>query len=149
MKKRLTTEQVLAAYRVLAQAKVTKVADDEKIKVVKAVRALKPVATAFEDAVEDAGRQLKPDGYDERLRQAQEYEQKKDGGAQMGQADYEAFIVELKQYRELQGKAVRELAEKVVEVEMDALGEDAVSRLLASNDWTVGQASAVMEALEC
>ena len=144
-KQTIKTEKVLSAYRVLSTAKYTKMDDADKIKVWKIARALKPVATKFEDDSKDASEKFKPEGFDENLRKAQEFERvTKDANAdasklEMGAAEYNAFIKELQKYNKLVGDAIKEYAEKEVEVEFDALSEDAFGKLMASNEWTMEQ----------
>lgn len=144
-KQTIKTEKVLSAYRVLSTAKYTKMDDADKIKVWKIARALKPVATKFEDDSKDAAEKFKPEGFDENLRKAQEFERvTKDADAdasklEMGAAEYNEFIKELKKYNKLVGDAIKEYAEKEVEVEFDALSEDAFGKLMASNEWTMEQ----------
>ena len=145
MEKCLKTSEIVNAYKVLSGAKYQKLDDADKIKVWKIARALKPVATKFEDDSKDASEKFKPEGFDENLRKAQEYERvTKDADAdasklEMGAAEYNAFIKELQKYNKLVGDAVKEYAEKEVEVEFDALSEDAFGKLMASNEWTMEQ----------
>lgn len=144
-KQTIKTEKVLSAYRVLSTAKYTKMDDADKIKVWKIARALRPVATKFEDDSKDAAEKFKPEGFDENLRKAQEFERvTKDADAdasklEMGAAEYNEFIKELQKYNKLVGDAIKEYAEKEVEVEFDALSEDAFGKLMASNEWTMEQ----------
>lgn len=145
MKKTIKTSEILAAYNVLNAAKYGSMEDADKIKVWKIARALKPVATKFDEDSKDASEKFKPEGFDENLRKAQEYERvTKDANAdasklEMGAAEYNAFIKELQKYNKLVGDAVKEYAEKEVEVEFDALSEDAFGKLMASNEWTMEQ----------
>lgn len=144
-KQTIKTEKVLSAYRVLSTAKYTKMDDADKIKVWKIARALKPIATKFDEDSKDASEKMKPEGFDENLRKAQEYERvTKDANAdasklEMGAAEYNAFIKELQKYNKIVGEAIKEYAEKEVEVEFDALSEDAFGKLMASNEWTMEQ----------
>lgn len=144
-KQTIKTEKVLSAYRVLSTAKYTKMDDADKIKVWKIARALKPVATKFDEDSKDASEKFKPEGFDENLRKAQEYERvTKDANAdasklEMGAAEYNAFIKELQKYNKLVGDAIKEYADKEVEVSFDKLSEDAFGKLMASNEWTMEQ----------
>ena len=99
--KKLTfkTEKVLAAYRLLGSAKYGKLADEDKIKVLKICIALKPSATKYDEDSKDVAEKLKPsEDYDERLAQAQEYERvsrDKDADAsqlKMGPAEFNEFV---------------------------------------------------------
>ena len=147
----LKTDHVLKAYNIISQAKYTKLDDADKIKVWKIARALKPIATRYDEDTKDAAEKLKPDGFDENLRKAQAYERvakDKDAdasGLEMGAAEYGKFIGELQKYNRLVNDAVREFADKEVELTFDALSEEAFTKLMNSNDWTMAQALAVGE----
>lgn len=145
MKKTIKTEMVLEAFGVLNTAKYSKLDDADKIKVWKIARALKPVATKFDEDNKDAAEKLKPEGFDEKVQNAQEYERvTKDPGAdtsglKMGAAEYDAFMKEFQDYNKLVGKAVKEFADKEVKVEFEPLSDDAFGKLMASNDWNLDQ----------
>ena len=141
----IKTEKVLGAYQVLNTAKYTKLDDGDKIKVWKIARAMKPIATKFDEDSKDAAEKMKPDGFDEKLHDAQEYERvTKDANAdasnlKMGVAEYNAFINTLKSYNKLVTDAVKDFADKEVSVSFEPLSEDAFGKLMASNDWTMEQ----------
>ena len=143
----LTTEKVLAAYRTLSTAKYTKLEDADKIKAWKIARKLKPVATKFEEDSQDAAEKMKPsEDFDEQLQKAQEYERiirQPDFDAKslpMGVAEYNEFLDKFHAYNKLVNDAVKDFAEKEVELEIDPLTEDAFGKLMASNEWTMEQA---------
>lgn len=138
----IATEKVLAAYNVLSTAKYNKLEDADKIKVWKIARALKPIATKFDDDSKDAAEKMKFDGFDELLQKAQEYERtirntEKDSEGRA--AEYGKFVGEFNAYQKLVNDAVKEFANKEVEVEFEKLSEDAFGKLMASNEWTIEQ----------
>ena len=142
----LNTEKVQAAYRTLSTAKYSKMEDADKIKVWKIARALKPVATKFEEDSQDAAEKMKPsEDFDDQLQKAQEYERitrQPDFDAQklpMGVAEYNAFLEKFHAYNRLVNDAVKDFASKEVELEYDALSEDAFGKLMSSNEWTMEQ----------
>lgn len=146
MTKTIKTGDLLKVYNVLGNAKYSKMSDDDKIKVWKITRKLKPVATKFEEDSKDAAEKMKPtEDFTERLQKAQEYERMvrdKDSDLQklpMGAAEYEQFIKEFKDYNEVVGKAIKEFSDKEVEVDFEPLSEDAFGKLMASNEWTMEQ----------
>lgn len=142
MKQTIKTENVLSAYRIISDAKYAKMSDEDKIKVWKIARKLKPVATQFEDDSKSAAEKFKPadyENFEDELRKAQEYEQKKGINVGMTLDEYNKFLAVFKQYNELVAKAVKEFADKEVEIEFEGLSEDAFGKLMASNDWSVSQ----------
>lgn len=151
MKKTIKTEKALAAFRVLNTAKYTKMTDEDKIKVWKIARALKPVADKFDDDSKDAAEKFKPtEDFAERLQKAQEFERKQKSGedmtdAPMGAAEYGEFIKEFQQYNKTVADAIKEFADKEVELEFDVLTEESFGKLMASNEWDMSQVMAISE----
>ena len=145
MTKKVKTEKVLGAFNVLNTAKYAKMDDADKIKVWKIARALKPVATKFDEDSKDAAEKLKPEGFDDNLQKAQEYERvtkDKDADAsklEMGAAEYGEFIKKLKEMNKLVADALKEFANKEVDIDFEPISEDAFTKLMASNDWTMEQ----------
>lgn len=145
-KKTIKTEKALTAFRVLNTAKYSKLADEDKIKVWKIARAIKPVADKFDEDSKDAAEKFKPtEDFNEKLQKAQEFERKRNAGEDMtdapiGAAEYGEFIKEFQKYNKLVTDAVKEFADKEVELEFDVLSEEAFGKLMASNEWTVEQA---------
>lgn len=145
MKKTLKTNKVLSVYRILSQAKYTKLEDADKIKVWKVARKLAPVATKFEEDTEDAAKKLKPcEDFDAKFQKAQEYERLRQSGQPtidiMTNAEYKEFIESvLKPYNNLMADAIKEFGEKEVKVEFEPISEDAFGKLLASNEWNMAQ----------
>lgn len=142
----MKTEDVLKAYNVLSTAKYGKLADEDKIKVWRIARALKPVAEKFREDSEDAQQKMKPnDDFDEHLMKGQEYEReirKPDCDPTklpIGAAQYQEFLDEFKAYQKLVNDTIKDLAEKEVEVSFEPISEDAFGKLMASNDWTLEQ----------
>lgn len=151
MTKKVKTEKVLGAFNVLNTAKYAKMDDADKIKVWKIARALKPIATKFDEDSKDAAEKLKPEGFDDDLRKAQEYERvTKDKEAdasklEMGAAEYGEFIKKLKEMNKLVADALKEFANKEVDIDFEPISEDAFTKLMASNDWTMEQAVMIGE----
>ena len=147
MKKTVKTSEILNVFNVLGTAKYSKMDDADKVKVWKISRKLKPVAVRYDEDSKDAAEKLKPEiegGFDNLLGRAQEYErltQKHEPTIDvMTKAEYERFLESFKEYQRLIADAVKEFADKEVEIEFDGLSEDAFGKLLASNEWTMVQA---------
>ena len=154
MTKKIKTSEILAAYNVLNSAKYGSMEDADKIKVWKITRALKPIATKFDEDSKDAAEKMKPKDkdFDEKYQKAQEYERmihdpKADAKKlPMGAAEYDEFIKNVWQpYNKLVNDTIKEFAEKEVKVSFESLNDDAFGKLMASNEWTMGQAVALSE----
>lgn len=144
-KKTIKTDKVLSAFRVLNTAKYSKMEDEDKIKVWKIARALKPVADKFDEDSKDAAEKFKPsEDFADNLQKAQEYERMRNAGedmtkAQMGAAKYGEFVKEFQKYNKLVTDAIKEFAEKEVDVEFEPLSDAAFGKLMASNEWEMSQ----------
>jgi len=148
MKKTLKTEAVLEVWNILNAATYKKLDDADKIKLYKTARVLKPIAKQFEEDSKDAAEKLKPEGLDGQLEKAKEYESKKPKGEDtpMTDEEYQAFIRDMwSPFNQLVAKAVKEFAEKEVEVDIEPLTEEAFGKLMASNDWSVDKAMIIGE----
>lgn len=146
MTQKIKTEKVLAAYQVLSQAKYGKLSDEEKIKVWKIARAMKPVADGLNETIEDANEKFKPEGYDEELQKFNTVKSMvRDANADMttapmGPAEADQWYINVfTPYQKLVNDAVSEFSKKDVEVSFDKLSEEVFGKLLASNEWTMGQ----------
>lgn len=144
MIKTLKAEAVMQAYNILNTATYKKLDDADKIKLWKLVRKMKPIATQMEDDSRGAAEKLKPEGLDEQLEKAKSYEAKrKDGEKDLPMTDdeYNTFIRDVwTPYSQLIANAVKEYAEKDVELDFEPLTEEAFGKLMASNDWNFSQA---------
>lgn len=140
----MKTKDIVSAYNVIKNAKYQKLDDSDKIKLWKISRIMKPIATKYEDEINDAKEKLVPsDDFNEKLFKGQQYEiikQKNlDEPLPMSDEEYQDFVLEFRKYKKLIEDALNELAEKEVEFDIETLSEDAFSKLLASNDWTLQQ----------
>mgnify|MGYP007013894193 CR=1 FL=1 len=145
MTRKVRTELLLVVFNVLNTAKYGKLEDQDKIKVWKIARMMKPIATKFDEETKDAAEKMKPgDDFDDRLQKAQEFERLRHTNGDMskspmGAAEYQEFIVEFKNYQKLVNDAVKEYADKEVEIEFEPVSEEVFGKLMSSNDWTVDQ----------
>ncbi len=141
---KVTTENVLKAYNIIAQAKYTKLDDADKVRLWKIARALKPVATKYDEDSKDAAEKLKPEGFDEKAMKWNETRDKISAGIKddlpMSQAEFIDFLYHvINPYNENVNSALEELKGKEVELEFNALTEDAFAKLMSSNEWNMEQ----------
>lgn len=120
------TDNVVAAYRLINTAKISKMEDTEKFALIKVMKHLKKVATDFEDFFKDAQERLKPEGFD---KIAAKYQAKEELTADETAA--------LNKYNKDVADCVQSELEKEVELDFEPLSEEALGRFIASNDFTV------------
>lgn len=149
--KKVITKKVAEVFSILNEAKYAKLADADKIKVWKIVRALQPVSSKYLEDVRDAEQKLMPDGdFQERLTVAQQYEVKRNNGEKvlpMTEAEYMKVVEEFKEYRTLVDKAVEDFGNKEVELDFEPLSEAAFGQLMASNEWNMAQVMGIGEVI--
>ena len=146
--KTINTEKALLVYKLLNNAKYTKLEDDDKIRIFKITRALKPIAIAYEETGKDAVDKMKFEGFDETLVKAQEYERIKkagDGDTPLTDEEYSEFIKKLIDYDKLVKSTLKELGNKEQTIDVETLSEDAFGKLMTSNDWTMEQVITVSD----
>lgn len=128
MVKKNTIDRIVAAYRLISNAKLTKMEDTDKFALIKDVRALKKVNSEFEDFVEITRNKLKPDGFDAIAQKAQAKEE----------LTPEENAAVQKYNQDITG-CLREEILREVEVQVEPLSEDAIDKFAASNDFSVNE----------
>lgn len=140
MKKTLKTVEILNAYEILSKAKYQKLNEEDKIKIWKVQRALKPIAKKFEEDKADATEKLIPSDFIGRLSKAQEYEALKAQGNDelpLTNIEYINILKEIKDYNALIAKALKDIGEKEVDINFEPISEKAFGELMSSNDWSL------------
>ena len=147
MKKTVKTNEVVVVFNLLKNAKYTKMSDADKIAAWKIFKAIKPIASSFIEDVNDAKQKMIPyEMFLEDLRRAQAYELAKANQEtfdDMSDDEYKKFINQLAKYNQVVNQAVKEYAEKDIELEFEPLTADALDQLRLSNDWTFSQADSI------
>ena len=140
MEKVMKTAEILNAYGILSKSKYQKLNEDDKIKVWKIQRTLKPIAKKFEEDKADATENLIPSDFMARLSKAQEYEALKGQGEEnlpITDIEYIKVLKEIKSYNNLIAKALKEIGEKEVTITFEPITEKAFGELMSSNDWSL------------
>lgn len=122
------TDNVVAAFRLINTAKISKMEDSEKFALIKAVKHLKKVGTDFEDFLKDAQERLKPENFD---KIAAKYQSKEELTADE--------MATLNKYNKDVADCVQGELDKEVELDFEPLPEEALGRFIASNDFTVAE----------
>lgn len=129
-----TIKQVVEAYKVLGEAKVTKLEESEVIKVVKARKAMRPIADEYEAFLKDCQEKFKPENWDKIQGNLQKWQQE---GEKTTLTEEERIEVNkaIIGYQVKIDKAVKDELEKEVEVNIEVLKEDSATKLLVENGW--------------
>lgn len=136
--------EVLAIYEIVKAAKVTKMEDADKFKVVKALKTMKPVATDFDEFKKDALDKLKSEDHDAMTEKAQKW-QSEGENTTLSVEERAELNKYFNEYNNKVLECVREEAEKDIELSIEKLNDESFQKFVASNDWNTEQALAIYE----
>ena len=128
------------AFRLLNGAKLSKMDDADKFKVIKATRAFRTTAKEFDDFLKDAQEKLKPENFEEMQESAKNMKDL----SEEDKARLNAFFSDYQKKIEL---CIEEETKKEVETVFEKLSEDAFAKLVSSNDFTVNDIMVLQDAL--
>lgn len=140
------TREIIEAYTLLKNGKITKMDDADKFKLIKALRPMKKINEEFDSFRTDVMEKLKGDNHDEMIERAQKWQQEgeKTTLSEQERIEINSYFTE---YNEKVTNCLKEEIEKEHELDDIKLTDDAISKLIASNDWTLGQVESVMDML--
>lgn len=132
----MKTSEIIAAYKLLNDAKLTKMESGDKFKVIKMMRAMKPVAEEWDSFLKTVDDKLKKENHDAIVEKAQKWQQEGDKTTLTNEEKVEVnkYLLE---YQKEKDECIREELEKAVTLEFEKLGEGAFEKLMDSNDWPV------------
>lgn len=137
---------IYAAYAVVNKAKLTKLDDAAKIKVIKACKEMRPIAVDLEEFTKEAADKLAGERHEEIMKRAEQW---KIEGTQTGLSIEER--VEINEYMAAWNKRTDECLKeehgKDVELKFAKLTDEEFMKLMASNDWTAGECAAAESVL--
>lgn len=122
--------EIVICYKTLGEAKVTKLSDADVVKIVKARKAMRPIADDFEAFLKDCQEKFKPENWEQIQEKAQKW-------AELSEEDKLACNKAIIAYQKKLDEALVEEQEKEVELTLEKLEEGAESKLLLENGWEV------------
>lgn len=129
-------KEVVSAYKVLGDAKVVKLDEAEVIKVVKARKAMRPIADDYEAFLKDCQEKFKPEGWDEIKKKLQQWQQEGENTTLT-----EAERIELNKavigYQKKIDAALKDELKREVELNIEPLKEESATKMLVENGWEV------------
>lgn len=132
----MKTINIVSAYRTINVAKLSKMEDADKYKVIKAIREMKPIAEQFDSFVSDARERLKPEDFDAMQKQAVKWQEEGENTT-LTMEERVRLNRYFEDYNKKVEECVREESEKEHELKFCRLSEDAFCKFLGSNDWDV------------
>ncbi|MEE0968271.1 MAG: hypothetical protein U0M06_02720 [Clostridia bacterium] len=134
----MKVKSIVEAYKLLGNAKTTNLDDADKGKILKARKAMRPIADEFEAFLKDAQEMFKPEGWEETQKKLAQWQQE---GEKTTLSEEERIAINkaLIGYQSAIDKAVKAELDKDVEIEIEKLSEGADIKLISGNDWTPNQ----------
>ena len=131
-------KQIIEAYNILGEAKVTKLEESEVIKVVKARKAMIPNAEEFEAFLKDCQDKFKPEEWDAIQADLQlwQKEGEKTTLSEERRIEINKAIIA---YQGSIDKAMKDELDKEVELNIETLKEDSATKMLVENGWEIGK----------
>lgn len=131
-----SVKQIVDAYNALGNAKTTKVDDAEKGKILKARKAMRPIAEEFDAFLKDCQEKFKPENWDELQARVQKWDT-------LTKEEKNETNKAFDKYQKSIDGVVKEELEKEVELTFDKLSEGADVKIMSASDWTPNQLDAL------
>lgn len=143
---KITTEKILSIYKLINDAKLTKMDDEDKFRMIKIIRLFKPVVTNFEDFKKVASEKLKGDNHEEMLRKAKKWQAEGDKTT-LTESERIEINTYFNDYNNKVLECLKDETMKENEFDYETLSAQAFGKFVASNDWTLGQITAIEEVI--
>lgn len=121
-------KSIIAAYKALGEAKVTKLEASEVLKIVKARKAMRPHAEDYDAFLKDCQEKFQPKNFEEIQEKVQKWDSLTD-------EDKKVVNKALVEYNNSINSAILEEIEKDIEVSVEKLSEDSLTKMLQENGW--------------
>lgn len=133
-----TIKKIVDAYKALGEAKVTKLEESEVIKVIKARKAMRPIAEEYDEFFKDCQEKFKPENWDELQQKIQQWQQE---GEETTLTEEERVAINKAaiEYQSKIANAIKHVENKEVEITLEKLSEDSIIKLVKYNDWPIGK----------
>ena len=134
----MKVKNIVEAYKLLGNAKTTNLEDSDKAKILKARKAMRPIADEFEAFLKDAQEMFKPEGWEETQKKLAQWQQE---GEKTTLSEEERAVINkaLIGYQSAIDKAVKAEFDKEIEIKIEKLSEGSDIKLMSANDWTPNQ----------
>ena len=134
----VSVKKIVEAYKLLGEAKVTKLEDADKGKILKARKAMRPIADEFDAFLKDAQEMFKPEGWEETQKKLSQWQQEGEKTT-LSEDERKSINKALIAYQASIDKAIKDGLNKEVEIEIETLSEGSDIKLMSANDWTPNQ----------
>lgn len=133
---KVTVRQIISVYKILGDAKVSKLEESDIIKIVKSRKAMRHIVEDYEAFLKDVKEKFKPENWDELQTKIQQW-QKEGEDTTISKSERILINKTVIDYTNKINSAVEEELNKEVEIAINTLTEDTITKLLVDNDWEV------------
>jgi hypothetical protein len=142
----MKAKELIEVYKLLREAKMTKMKDADKFKIIKIMHVLKPKFSELADFETDAREKLKDDKFSEMQAKAQKWQQEGEKTT-LTSVEKEEINAYFGEYNKKITDCLKDEFEKELKLKFDKIDDKALESLLASNDFNVEQSTSLYEAL--
>lgn len=129
-------KDVVSAYKVLGDAKVVKLEESEVIKIIKARKAMRPIADDYDAFLKDCQEKFKPEGWDEIQKKLQQWQQEGEKTT-LTEAERNELNKAMIGYQKKVNEALKDELKREVELNIEPLKEESATKMLVENGWEV------------
>lgn len=129
-------KEIVSAYKILGEAKVTKLDEAEVIKIVKIRKEMRTHADAYEAFLKDVQEKFKPENWDDVQQKVQKWQQEGENTT-LTESERIEINKALIDYQKKIEFAVKEELEKEIHISIEKLKEDSLTKLMIENAWEV------------
>lgn len=131
---KVTVKQIVSAYKVLGEAKVSKLEELEVVKIVKARKVMRSIAEDYEAFLKDVQEKFKPENWDEIQQKVQQW-QKEGEDTTLSESERIKINKAIIDYTNKVNAAVKEELDREIEINIETIKEDSSTKLLVENNW--------------
>lgn len=133
---KVTVKQIVSTYKLLGEAKVSKLEESEVVKIVKARKNMRSIAEDYEAFLKDVQEKFKPENWYEIQQKVQQW-QKEGEDTTLSESERIAINKAIIDYTNKVNTAVKEELDREVEISIETIKEDSFIKLLVENNWEV------------
>lgn len=130
--------QIVSAYKTLGDTKVSKLEETEIIKIVKARKEMRKYVEEYEAFLKDCQDKFKPENWNIILEKVQKWQQEGDNTT-LTESERVEINKALVTYQRRIDTAIKEELEKEINITIDKLKEDSLTKLLIENNWEMSK----------
>ena len=140
-------KDILSGFTLINEAKLTKLEDEAKFKVIKACKAMKPMVDELQSFEKDVRDKLKGEKHEEYLKMVEKWQEEGEKTS-LTIEERKELNKYFNEYNEKVTVCLKDEIESEIALDYERLSADEIKKFVSSNDWNVAQTVAVMTILE-